>query len=80
MATCDRCGNDYAHTFTITLDNGTARTYDSFECAVADVAPRCANCGCTVLGHGVEANDETYCCSHCARVATGAATTDSVAV
>ena len=24
MATCDRCGNDYAHTFTITKDDGAS--------------------------------------------------------
>lgn len=80
MATCDKCGNDYPRTFTVTLHDGTAKVYDSLECAAADIAPRCAHCGCTVLGHGVEANGRTYCCSHCARVTTGAEITDSVAV
>jgi hypothetical protein len=78
MATCDRCGNDYAHTFTITKDDGTSGVYDSFECAAQDMAPRCEHCGCTILGHGVEANEKTFCCSHCARQTTGVQITDSV--
>ncbi|GAB2471862.1 hypothetical protein GCM10027063_10590 [Promicromonospora xylanilytica] len=80
MATCDKCGNEYAHTFTITKDDGSTGVFDSFECAATAMAPRCAHCGCTVLGHGVEANDTTYCCSHCARISTGAEITDSVGV
>lgn len=78
MATCDMCGNEYAHTFTITKADGASGVYDSFECAIHALAPRCAHCGCAVLGHGVDVDDETFCCSHCARVSTGAELTDSV--
>jgi hypothetical protein len=31
------------------------------------MAPRCAHCECTVVGHGVEAAGQIYCCAHCAR-------------
>ncbi|MEN5072191.1 hypothetical protein ABE437_00090 [Isoptericola cucumis] len=78
MPVCDTCGNDYARTFTITRSDGAAGVFDSFECAVHAMAPRCAHCGCTVLGHGVDVDDETFCCSHCARATTGADLTDSV--
>lgn len=66
MATCDTCGNDYDKTFTITRGDERG-TFDSFECAVHAMAPRCAHCDCRILGHGVEADGAIYCCAHCAR-------------
>ena len=30
------------------------------------LAPRCAHCECTIIGHGVEASGKYYCCVHCA--------------
>lgn len=66
MATCDTCGNDYDKTFTITRGQDSG-TFDSFECAIHAMAPSCAHCGCRILGHGVEAEDVTYCCASCAR-------------
>ncbi|GAA1972173.1 hypothetical protein GCM10009817_10410 [Terrabacter lapilli] len=68
MAVCDMCGNDYARSFTITRDD-RSRTYDSLECAITDWAPACGNCGCRVLGHGVEVEDAVFCCQHCADAA-----------
>lgn len=70
MPTCDTCGNEYDKTFTVTKGDET-RTFDSFECAVALIAPECAHCGCRILGHGVEAGETIYCCAHCARHAAG---------
>jgi hypothetical protein len=66
MAMCDVCGNDYDKSFTIT-SQGRTRTFDSFECAIHDLAPCCAHCGCRVVGHGVEQGDNIYCCVHCAK-------------
>lgn len=66
MATCDVCGNDYAHTFTVTRGE-TSGTYDSLECAAHEWAPECAHCGCRILGHGVDADGVWFCCDHCAR-------------
>lgn len=71
MAVCDVCGNDYEESFALITMSGEQRTFDSFECAIHAVAPRCAHCGCAVIGHGVRASGETYCCSHCARTAAG---------
>lgn len=66
MAQCEVCGNDYDKTFEITMA-GRSHVFDSFECAIHALAPRCAHCGCSVVGHGVEAGNVMYCCAHCAR-------------
>ncbi len=66
MATCDVCGNDYDKAFQVVSSDGTTRTFDSFECAIHAVAPSCSHCGCRVVGHGVEAGGEIFCCAHCA--------------
>ncbi len=66
MAVCEVCGNDYDKAFQV-LMAGETRTFDSFECAIHALAPRCAHCGCTVIGHGHEAGGSMYCCAHCAR-------------
>jgi hypothetical protein len=42
-------------------------TFNSFECAIEGMAPRCAHCGCRIIGHNVEAQDRIYCCAHCAK-------------
>ena len=66
MAVCDMCGNDYDGAMQITVD-GRTHTFDSFECAIHAVAPRCSHCGCTILGHGLQADENVFCCAHCAR-------------
>jgi len=66
MGTCAVCGNDYDGAFTIEKD-GTSHVFDSFECAIHAIAPRCEHCGCAVIGHGVEADGHFFCCAHCAR-------------
>lgn len=63
---CDTCGNSYDKTFTVTFGE-VSGTFDSFECAAQAMAPECANCGCRILGHGVETDGIIYCCAHCAR-------------
>jgi uncharacterized Zn finger protein (UPF0148 family) len=30
------------------------------------LAPECPQCGCKVIGHGVEAQGKIFCCVHCA--------------
>ena len=66
MERCATCGNDYDRMFTVTM-SGETHAFDSFECAMEKLAPRCASCGCRVLGHGVEHERTVYCCGHCAR-------------
>nr|MBO2514590.1 hypothetical protein [Gammaproteobacteria bacterium] len=65
MAQCEKCGNDYDKAFTVTM-NGQAHTFDSFECAINMLAPRCKHCGNRIIGHGVEAGNAMFCCAHCA--------------
>ena len=77
MAVCDTCGNDYDRAFTLTRGEESG-TLDSFECAIAKMAPSCAHCGCRIHGHGVEADGAMYCCSHCARQMGHTAATDNV--
>ena len=66
MARCDNCGNDYDKSFTVTA-GGTTHTFDSFECAIYMLAPTCSHCRCRIIGHGVEAAGQFFCCAHCAK-------------
>jgi hypothetical protein len=63
---CDVCGNDYDKAFQV-ISGGKQMTFDAFECAIQALAPRCAHCECTIVGHGLEADGVMYCCAHCAR-------------
>jgi hypothetical protein len=63
---CEVCGNTYDKCFGVQM-NGELHVFDSFECAIQALAPRCAHCDCRVIGHGVEADDVIYCCANCAR-------------
>lgn len=65
MAHCDVCGNDYDKAFQVTTD-GRTLTFDSFECAIHALAPRCTHCDCRIIGHGVQEGGAIYCCAHCA--------------
>ena len=47
--------------------DGRTLTFDSFECAIAALAPVCPHCGCRIIGHGVQHGDTIYCCVHCAK-------------
>jgi hypothetical protein len=65
MVTCELCGNHYDKTFDVTM-NGETHTFDSFECAIQALAPRCDQCACRIIGHGLEKDGVYYCCAHCA--------------
>jgi len=58
MSKCETCGNDYERAFQVVMD-GQSHTFDSFECAIHALAPKCAHCGCSVIGHGVQAGDSS---------------------
>lgn len=66
MASCEMCGNEYDKAFTITME-GKSHVFDSFECAIHMLAPKCAHCGCQIIGHGSESNGRMFCCAHCAK-------------
>jgi hypothetical protein len=65
MAICEVCGNDYDKAFEV-LVAGESHTFDSFECAIAALAPHCAHCDCRIIGHGTEVGSKIFCCAHCA--------------
>jgi hypothetical protein len=62
---CEVCGNEYDKAFQVIL-NGQKHVFDSFECAIERLAPRCAHCHCRVIGHGMEKGAQMFCCAHCA--------------
>ena len=62
---CEVCGNEYDKAFQVILD-GKRHLFDSFECAIEKLAPRCSHCACRVIGHGVEKANRIFCCAHCA--------------
>jgi hypothetical protein len=47
----------------------TSYTEDQTVPAIHRMAPACEHCGCTVIGHGVQAGGRFFCCAHCARAA-----------
>jgi len=62
---CEHCGNRYDKAFTIVM-HGQSHVFDSFECAIHMLAPRCDHCECRIIGHGVESRGKYFCCVHCA--------------
>lgn len=63
---CENCGNDYDKAFKVML-GGAEHTFDSFECAINVLAPTCEHCETRIIGHGVEAQGQVFCCVHCAK-------------
>jgi hypothetical protein len=66
MKPCDCCGNTYDKAFEVMLA-GKLYTFDSFECAIHRLAPRCVHCGCKIIGHGTESDGKFYCSAHCSK-------------
>ena len=66
MARCEVCGNDYEMSFEVHA-SGAVHVFDSFECAIHRMAPRCEHCGCMIIGHGVQGDGRFFCCAHCAK-------------
>lgn len=65
MVRCEVCDNEYDKPMRITIGEHS-HVFDSFECAIHALAPACGHCGCRIVGHGLEADGEMYCCNHCA--------------
>ena len=75
MAKCEVCGNEYDKAFQVSMGEAV-HIFDSFECAIHMLAPSCAHCGCKIVGHGVEAQGQMFCCAHCAKHAGVSGLTD----
>lgn len=76
-AQCETCGNEYDKAFVVRR-GGEEHTFDSFECAIQAMAPTCDQCGTRIIGHGIEADGDMYCCANCARQGGGEAAVDRV--
>ncbi|NDD31104.1 MAG: hypothetical protein EB084_22855 [Proteobacteria bacterium] len=70
--TCEVCGNEYDKCMQVVLD-GVTHAFDSFECAIQRLAPRCRHCGCAIIGHGVEVDARFFCGAHCANAMVASA-------
>ncbi len=66
MKHCEVCGNQYEKLIEIKKE-GVVHLFDSFECAIHLLAPRCAHCQCPIIGHGMEIEGKCFCCTSCAR-------------
>jgi hypothetical protein len=77
VAQCEVCGNEYDKPLQITFEGGQ-HVFDSFECAIHALAPTCAHCGCRVIGHGVQAGEQVFCCASCAKAADAEGLVDRV--
>lgn len=77
MAQCEVCQNDYEMTFEVHAA-GAVHVFDSIECAAQRIAPICENCGCRILGHGLQSAGQFFCCAHCARTQGHAELVDHV--
>ena len=77
MSACEVCGNTYPHTIEVQAA-GQVHVFDCLECAAHKLAPVCENCGCRILGHGMEAEGHYFCCAHCARTQGRTQLADSV--
>lgn len=62
---CEVCGNNNAKCFEVRL-GGESHIFDSFECAMRALSPRCGYCNCLIRGHSVVLGKKIYCSYHCA--------------
>ena len=65
QAGCEVCGKSLERYFEVHL-GGERHVFDSFECAVRGLMPRCHLCGCMVLGPGIQVGSDLYCSYSCA--------------
>ena len=63
-ARCETCGNEYDKAIEVVIA-GQPHTFDSLECAVEALAPRCAHCNVRVIDHSdLGAAVAHYCYAH----------------
>lgn len=62
---CEVCGNQSVTCFKVYLGR-EKHVFDSFECAIYAMMPKCAHCRCQIIGHGVQLGDQLFCSYTCA--------------
>ena len=65
-ARCVNCGVNIEKDYILFI-NGSEFTFDSFECAINFVAPRCLNCNTIVMGRGVQMGNDIFCSKECSK-------------
>ena len=68
-AVCEVCGKSQEHYLEVHL-GGERHIFDSFECAISGLMPKCSLCGCLLLGAGVQVGDRLYCSYACASLSS----------
>lgn len=66
---CMNCGLNIEKDYILYI-NGTEFSFDSFECAINFVAPRCAHCNKIILDRGIKHDDEIFCNPFCRKERT----------
>jgi hypothetical protein len=64
QAVCEVCGSQ-AGCFEVHL-GGEKHVFDSFDCAMRGLMPKCSLCGGMILGHELQVGNESYCSYACA--------------
>ena len=62
---CEVCGKSEDRCFEVHL-GGERHIFDSFECARNRLMPKCAFCGCLLLGLRLQVEDLLFCSYECA--------------
>jgi hypothetical protein len=63
-ASCEVCGESRERCFEVHL-GGQKHVFDSFECAIRGLLPKCALCEGLILWSGIKEGSETYCSHLC---------------
>ena len=64
-SSCEVCGNNQDHCFEVHL-GGERHVFDSFECAIRGLLPKCDLCGGLILGPGIQIENTQVCSYMCA--------------
>lgn len=67
-ARCINCGLNIEKDYILFI-NGKEFIFDSFECAINFVAPRCAHCNSVIVSREIRHSDEIFCSASCSEEA-----------
>lgn len=62
---CEVCGNNDKECFEVYLGR-ERHVFDSFECAMNAMLPKCSQCNCQIIGQGVQLGEVIFCSYECA--------------
>jgi hypothetical protein len=66
-SSCEVCGKNEECCFEVHL-GGEIHVFDSFECAISGLMPRCSKCGSILLSPGIQFQGMLYCSYACVGV------------